>query len=62
MFIRDYLIPRLLQYFLVIFLGITIVFSFPALPTNPVERTPLRSFGLEVLIWIPLTFSRWLMS
>lgn len=48
MFVRDYLIPRLLQYFLVIFLGITIVFFIPRFaPTNPVERTiaELRSRG-----------------
>lgn len=48
MFIRQYLIPRLLQYFLVIFLGITLVFFIPRLaPTNPVERTiaEVRSRG-----------------
>lgn len=48
MFLRNYLIPRLLQYFLVIFLGITIVFFIPRLaPTNPVERTiaEVRSRG-----------------
>ena len=48
MFIRNYLIPRLLQYFLVIFLGITIVFFIPRMaPTNPVERTiaEIRSRG-----------------
>lgn len=48
MFIKNYLIPRLLQYFLVIFLGITIVFFIPRLaPTNPVERTiaEIRSRG-----------------
>lgn len=48
MFIRKYLIPRLMQYFLVIFLGITIVFFIPRLaPTNPVERTiaEIRSRG-----------------
>jgi len=40
MFIRKYLIPRLIQYFLVIFLGITIVFLIPRMaPTNPVHRT-----------------------
>ena len=48
MFVRRYLIPRLLQYFLVIFLGITIVFFIPRFaPTNPVQRTiaELRSRG-----------------
>ena len=48
MFIRTYLVPRLLQYILVIFLGITIVFFIPRLaPTNPVERTisEIRSRG-----------------
>ncbi len=47
-FIRRYLIPRLIQYFLVIFLGITAVFFIPRLaPTDPVERTitQLRSQG-----------------
>lgn len=48
MFVKRYLIPRLLQYFLVIFLGITIVFFIPRFaPTNPVQRTiaELRSRG-----------------
>lgn len=39
-FIRRYLIPRLIQYFLVIFLGITAVFFIPRfLPNDPVVRT-----------------------
>jgi peptide/nickel transport system permease protein len=39
-FIRRYLIPRLIQYFLVIFLGITAVFFIPRLiPNDPVQRT-----------------------
>ncbi|MCL4265914.1 MAG: ABC transporter permease [Anaerolineae bacterium] len=39
-FIKRYLIPRLIQYFLVIFVGITAVFLIPrALPTDPVGRT-----------------------
>jgi peptide/nickel transport system permease protein len=39
-FIRRYLIPRLIQYFLVIFLGITAVFLIPRfLPNDPVART-----------------------
>jgi peptide/nickel transport system permease protein len=38
-FIRGYLIPRLIQYFLVIFVGITAVFLIPrAMPTDPVSR------------------------
>lgn len=48
MFLKNYLIPRLLQYFLVIFLGITIVFFIPRMsPTDPVERTiaEIRSRG-----------------
>ncbi|MCR4405535.1 MAG: ABC transporter permease [Anaerolineae bacterium] len=47
-FIKRYLIPRLIQYFLVIFLGITAVFIIPRLtPTDPVQRTiaQLRSQG-----------------
>jgi peptide/nickel transport system permease protein len=47
-FIRRYLIPRLIQYFLVIFLGITAVFFIPRLtPSDPVSRTiaQLRSMG-----------------
>jgi len=47
-FIKRYLIPRLIQYFLVIFLGITAVFIIPRLtPTDPVRRTiqELRSRG-----------------
>ncbi len=39
-FIRRYLIPRLIQYFLVIFLGITAVFFIPRfLPNDPVVKT-----------------------
>lgn len=39
-FIKGYLIPRLIQYFLVIFLGVTAVFFIPRLtPTDPVLRT-----------------------
>ena len=47
-FIRRYLIPRLIQYFLVIFVGITAVFFLPRLsPSDPVQRTiaQLRSMG-----------------
>jgi peptide/nickel transport system permease protein len=39
-FIRRYLIPRLIQYVLVIFLGVTAVFIIPRIiPNNPVYRT-----------------------
>jgi peptide/nickel transport system permease protein len=47
-FIKQYLIPRLIQYFLVIFLGITAVFFIPRLtPSDPVSRTiaQLTSMG-----------------
>ena len=47
-FVRQYLIPRLIQYFLVIFLGITAVFFIPRFtPSDPVQRTisQLRSQG-----------------
>jgi peptide/nickel transport system permease protein len=47
-FIKRYLIPRLIQYVLVIFLGITAVFFIPRLtPSDPVQRTitQLRSQG-----------------
>lgn len=47
-FIKRYLIPRLVQYFLVIFVGITAVFLIPRfLPSDPVVRTisELRSRG-----------------
>jgi len=47
-FIKGYLIPRLIQYVLVIFLGLTAVFIIPRLtPTDPVNRTitQLRSMG-----------------
>ena len=38
-FVKSYLIPRLIQYFLVIFLGITAVFFIPRLtPNDPVDR------------------------
>jgi peptide/nickel transport system permease protein len=40
MFFRRYLIPRLIQYVLVIFFGITAVFHHPPLlPNDPVLRT-----------------------
>lgn len=39
-FVRRYLIPRLVQYALVVFVGITAVFLIPrALPADPVQRT-----------------------
>jgi peptide/nickel transport system permease protein len=47
-FIRGYLIPRLFQYILVIYIGLTIVFIIPRLaPSDPVQRTiaQLRSMG-----------------
>ncbi len=47
-FLKRYLIPRLIQYVLVIFVGITAVFVIPRLtPSDPVERTiaQLRSMG-----------------
>jgi peptide/nickel transport system permease protein len=47
-FIKRYLIPRLIQYFLVIFVGITAVFLIPRLsPSDPVQQTitQLRSMG-----------------
>ncbi|MBC7251058.1 MAG: ABC transporter permease [Anaerolineae bacterium] len=47
-FIKRYLIPRLIQYFLVIFFGITAVFFIPRFsPSDPVQRTitQLRSQG-----------------
>ncbi|HEX2979663.1 MAG TPA: hypothetical protein VHO48_05320, partial [Anaerolineaceae bacterium] len=37
-FVKRYLIPRLIQYFLVIFLGITAVFIIPRLlPNDPIN-------------------------
>lgn len=47
-FVRRYLVPRLFQYFAVIFIGLTAVFIIPRLtPTDPVQRTiaQLRSMG-----------------
>jgi peptide/nickel transport system permease protein len=47
-FVRRYLVPRLIQYFLVIFIGITAVFVIPRLtPSDPVQRTiaQLTSMG-----------------
>jgi peptide/nickel transport system permease protein len=47
-FVKGYLIPRLIQYFLVIFIGLTAVFIIPRLtPSDPVQRTiaQLRSQG-----------------
>jgi peptide/nickel transport system permease protein len=47
-FVRGYLVPRLIQYFLVIFVGITAVFLIPrAMPSDPVGRmiTVIQSRG-----------------
>jgi len=47
-FVRRYLLPRLIQYVLVIFLGITAVFFIPRFtPSDPVQRTiaQLKSYG-----------------
>jgi peptide/nickel transport system permease protein len=47
-FLKRYLVPRLIQYFLVIFIGITAVFVIPRLtPSDPVGRTiaQLKSMG-----------------
>ena len=42
-FVLNYLIPRIFQYFLVIFLGVTMTFIIPRLsPVDPVEA---RSAG-----------------
>lgn len=39
-FVKGYLLPRLIQYFLVIFVGITAVFIIPRLaPSDPVQQT-----------------------
>lgn len=51
MFVRRYLIPRLVQYILVIFFGVTAVFIIPRLlPNDPVLRTigELRSRGASL--------------
>jgi peptide/nickel transport system permease protein len=51
MFIRSYLIPRLIQYVLVILFGVTAVFIIPRLlPNDPVMRTigELRSRGASL--------------
>lgn len=51
MFFRSYLIPRLIQYVLVIFFGITAVFFIPRLlPNDPVMRTigELRARGASL--------------
>ncbi|MCB0122917.1 MAG: ABC transporter permease, partial [Caldilineaceae bacterium] len=51
MFLRRYLIPRLIQYILVIFFGITAVFFIPRLlPNDPVLRTidAMRSRGASL--------------
>ena len=59
MFVKRYLIPRLLQYFLVIFLGITIVFFIPRFaPTNPVQRT-IAELRSRVHILIRQMLNRW---
>lgn len=50
-FFRRYLIPRLLQYFLVLFVGVTAVFIIPRLvPTDPVLQTiaQIRSQGASL--------------
>jgi len=50
-FLRRYLIPRLVQYLLVMFVGITVVFFIPRLaPTDPVLETvaQIRSMGASL--------------
>jgi peptide/nickel transport system permease protein len=50
-FIKRYLIPRLIQYFLVTFLGLTAIFLFPRfLPVDPVKQqlTQYQTFGVYV--------------
>ena len=47
-FLKQYLVPRIIQYLLVVFLGITVVFIIPRLaPSDPVENTIaiLQSMG-----------------
>jgi len=51
-FVKGYLIPRLIQYFLVIFLGVTAIFFIPRLtPNDPVQRIlqemEARSGGMD---------------
>ena len=42
-FVKKYLLPRLITYFLVFFIGITMVFFIPRLlPNDPVQRTVTR--------------------
>jgi peptide/nickel transport system permease protein len=51
MFVRRYLVPRLIQYFLVIFFGLTAVFIIPRLlPNDPVLQTvaTMRSRGASL--------------
>ena len=53
-FVKGYLIPRLVQYFLVIFLGVTAVFFIPRFtPNDPVQRIldemRSRSGGMDPL-------------
>jgi len=50
-FVKGYLIPRLIQYFLVIFVGVTAVFILPRLaPSDPVRQTigALQSRGTSL--------------
>ena len=69
-FLKRYLIPRLIQYFLVIWLGITIVFLIPRLtPNDPVMRMigemrgrgftlePVGSSGLSMRFFSAATVS-----
>jgi len=50
-FVKTYLIPRLIQYFLVLFLGLTAVFVLPRLmPLDPVEEqiAQYQTFGVYI--------------
>lgn len=50
-FVKRYLIPRLIQYILVTFLGLTAVFLFPRfLPVSPIEQqlSQYQTFGVYV--------------
>lgn len=50
-FVREYLLPRILQYFLVTFLGLSVAFILPRLmPINPVQQkiAQYQSFGVYI--------------
>jgi len=48
--LKEYILPRILQWFVVIFVGVTITFLIPRLsPVNPVDQAIARLSGFQAM-------------